>query len=291
MTLPLDRLPGASSEIEALQGVARKLQMQVGSTQKRTPDGDFMKRHHLNLIAIAAIAISAHSAARAEDPPASPFSFNVGAISDYRYRGISQTRLKPALQGGIDFAHSSGFYLGTWASTIKWIEDAGGGARVELDLYGGYKGDIVKDSLSFDVGVLTYQYPSNNLNPKAETTEIYGALTSGPLTVKYSHAVSNLFGFADSKNSGYLDASASFDVGGGVAIAPHVGYQRVAKNGNYSYADYSLTVSKDFSGLAVSAAVVGTNAKKVGGVPVYYYAPSGKDLGKTSLVLGVKYSF
>ena len=64
----------------------------------------------------------------------------MGVVTDYRYRGISQSRLKPALQGGVDFAHKSGFYLGTWASTIKWIKDAGGDAPVELDLYGGYKG-------------------------------------------------------------------------------------------------------------------------------------------------------
>ena len=251
-----------------------------------------MKRPTLTLIAAAAAAaLSAlHGSARAEDPPASPFSFNAGLISDYRYRGISQTRLKPALQGGIDYAHPSGFYLGTWASTIEWIKDAGGNANVEIDLYGGYKGDIVKDSSSYDVGVLTYQYPSNHLNPKAETTEIYGAITVGPVTAKYSHSVSNLFGFADSKNSGYLDISASFDVGGGVMLAPHVGNQKVAHNGNFSYTDYALTVSKDFSGLALSAAVIGTNAKKIAGVPVYV-SPAGKDLGKSALVVGVKYSF
>ena len=249
-----------------------------------------MNKHTLTLLATAATLAALHGAARAEDAPASPFSFNVGAVSDYRYRGISQTRLKPALQGGVDYAHASGFYLGAWASTIKWIKDAGGNAGVEVDLYGGYKGDIVKDTSSFDVGVLTYQYPSNHLNPKAETTEIYGALTFGPVTAKYSHAVSNLFGFGNSKNSGYLDLSASFDVGGGVMLAPHVGNQTVSKNGNASYTDYSLTVSKDFSGWLVSGALIGTNAKTIGGVPVYA-SPAGKDLGKAGLVVGVKYSF
>ena len=66
-------------------------------------------------------------------------AFNVGAVTDYRYRGISQTRLEPALQGGADFAHKSGFYVGTWASSIKWIKDAGGDADAEVDIYGGYK--------------------------------------------------------------------------------------------------------------------------------------------------------
>ena len=59
------------------------------------------------------------------------------------------------------------------------------------------------------------------------TTELYGALTFGPATLKYSHAVTNLFGFSDSKNSYYLDLSAGFDLGGGLMLTPHIGYQKV----------------------------------------------------------------
>jgi uncharacterized protein (TIGR02001 family) len=213
-------------------------------------------------------------------------AFNVGAVSDYRYRGISQTRLKPTLQAGIDFS-AGGFYLGAWGTGIKWIKDLGGDAGVEIDLYGGYKGEISKE-LTYDVGVLTYQYPSNKLNPSANTTEVYGALTFGPVTAKYSHAVTNTFGNTDSKNSYYVDLSAGFDVGG-VMITPHVGYQKI--NGPLddvaSYTDYALTISKDFSGLVVSGAIVGTDADKN-----FYSSPiNGKKLGKTGVVLGVKYNF
>lgn len=215
-------------------------------------------------------------------------AFNVGAVSDYRYRGISQTRLKPALQGGVDFA-AGGFYVGTWASTIKWIKDAGGDAPGEYDFYGGYKGEIAKD-LAYDVGVLRYQYFGHDLAVSPNTTEVYGALTFGPATVKYSHALTNLFGFAKSKNSSYLDLSASFDLGGGLMLNPHVGYQKVAKNGDYSYTDFSLGVSKDFSGLVVSASAVYADVKKLGGTPAYV-GPNGKNLGKAGLVLGVKYNF
>lgn len=215
-------------------------------------------------------------------------AFNAGAVTDYRYRGISQTRLKPAVQGGVDFS-AGGFYLGAWASSIKWIKDAGGDAPAEIDLYGGYKGEIAKD-LAYDVGVLTYQYPGHKLAVSPVTTEIYGALTFGPATLKYSHSLSNLFGFADSKNSGYVDLSASFDVGGGVMLAPHVGYQKVSGNSDFSYTDLSLGVSKDFSGLVVSATAVYADVKKIAGVPAYV-SPKGKNLGKTGLVLGVKYNF
>ena len=214
-------------------------------------------------------------------------SFNAGAVSDYRYRGISQSRLKPAVQGGVDYA-AGGLYVGLWASSIKWIKDAGGDASAEVDLYGGYKGELAKD-VGFDVGVLTYQYPSHKLAVSPVTTEVYGAVSFGPATLKYAHSVSNLFGFADSKNSGYLDLSASFDVGG-VTLAPHVGYQRVSGNTDYSYTDYALSVSKDFSGLVVSATSVYADVKKLGGVPAYV-SPSGKNLGKATVVLGAKYTF
>lgn len=211
-------------------------------------------------------------------------AFNVGATTDYRYRGISQTRLKPALQGGVDFS-DGGFYLGAWASTIKWIKDGGGDSNIELDLYGGYKGEVSK-GVNYDIGLLHYNYASNKLNPSANTTELYGALSFGPATLKYSRSLTNLFGFAKSKGSGYLDLTATFEVADGWTIAPHIGRQSVSGGGNgkYSYTDYSLTLSKDFSGLVVSAAVIGTNTKE-------YKSPGGKNLGRSGVVLGVKYNF
>src|SRR5258708_6680655 len=123
-----------------------------------------MVKKSLLLLAVLGSALPAVSFA--ED--ANPLSFNVGVVSDYRYRGISQSRLKPALQGGVDYALPDGFYVGAWASTIKWIKDAGnivgvdsGNANVELDLYGGYKGEIQKDFITYDVGMLEYFYPGN----------------------------------------------------------------------------------------------------------------------------------
>jgi uncharacterized protein (TIGR02001 family) len=208
-------------------------------------------------------------------------AFNAGVVTDYRYRGVSQTQLKPALQAGVDYSNG-GFYLGAWGSTIKWIKKAGGDADVELDLYGGYKGEITK-GLGFDVGLLAYVYPSNDLPTDADTQELYGALTYGPVTLKYSHALSNLFGVPDSKNSYYADLSASFEVYDGWSLAPHVGYQKV-KNGT-SYTDYSLTASKAFGALVPSIAIVGTDLKKSEATV------DGKFLGKTALVLGLKYNF
>jgi uncharacterized protein (TIGR02001 family) len=237
----------------------------------------------------AAIGLTAFpSVSVAQD---SPLSFNVGLFSDYRYRGISQTRQRAALQAGVDYALPAGFYLGGWASNVQWIKDAGGKADAEIDLYGGWKGEV-GGGVTLDVGVLAYQYPSHKLAVSPNTTEIYGAATVGPATLKYSHSVTNLFGFADSKNSGYLDLTATFDVMG-FGVAPHVGYQRVAGtgNGDFSYTDYSLTVSKDVSGFVLSAAIVGTDTKSIGGLPAYTNPVNLKNMGRSGLVVGVKKTF
>ncbi len=203
-------------------------------------------------------SLLAFAAALAAAGPAISYAdvaFNVGAVSDYRYRGISQSRLKPAVQGGVDYSNGP-FYLGAWASTIKWIKDTGGDAQRSRSTSTVATRARSARISTYDVGVLAYQYPGNNLGnaspPKnANTTEIYGALTYGPATLKYSHAVTNIFGNPDSKNSYYLDLSAGFDVGSGVTLTPHVGYQKIT--GVYdslaTYTDYSLTVSKDFSGI------------------------------------------
>ena len=223
--------------------------------------------HALLIGGIASIpALTVSAPALAEDAPAaSPISANVTLASEYVYRGISQTREKPAIQGGFDYAHRSGFYVGTWGSNISWLEDAGAGASssVEIDIYGGYKGKIT-DDFGYDVGVLHYEYPGSYpagfVNPN--TDEIYGALSYKMFTLKYSHSVSNLFGYADSKNSGYIDASANFDLGSGFSLGLHAGHQSIKNNSDFSYTDYKIGLTKDFGGgFSVTGAYMDTNAK------------------------------
>jgi uncharacterized protein (TIGR02001 family) len=228
----------------------------------------------------------AQTAPAAPAEPESTLAFNVGAVNEYRYRGISQSRLDPALQGGADYTDKSGVYVGVWASSIKWIKDAGGKSNAEVDLYGGYK--FAVGDLSYDLGFLRYEYSSNNLKPSANTNELYGAVTAGPATLKYSQSTGNLFGFTNSKGSSYLDLTATFDLGDGYSLAPHIGRQSVKGTGNgiYSYTDYAVTLGKDLgNGLSASAAVIGTDAKKGS----YVYGT--KQLGNAGLVVGLKYTF
>jgi len=248
---------------------------------------------------VAALAFSSAAFAQTKAPePDYTLSYNIGATTDYRYRGISQTAKGPALQGGIDFAHKSGFYVGTWASTIKWIKDSSVApgpslkGPLELDLYGGYKGSI-NDTLGFDVGGLYYWYVDNNYKnlttANANTFEVYGALTAGAFTGKLSVSTTDLFGTANSDGSTYLDLSYAFDLGSGYTLTPHIGSQRIKGFG--SYIDYSLTAAKDFDGLVVSAAVIGTNWKDHFGFPYTLPGSGGKDLGKAGLVLAIKKNF
>jgi uncharacterized protein (TIGR02001 family) len=255
-----------------------------------------------NILVPTLIAAAMASSAQAQTAPAAPestLSYNVGVTTDYRYRGLSQSRLQPALQGGVDYADKSGFYVGAWASTIKFIKDAGVitshpevKGPVELDLYGGYKGAV--GDVAYDVGFLRYQYVNNNLQKSlaygnANTSEVYGAVTVGPVTAKYSHALTNLFGNLNSENSYYLDLSATFDLGSGFGLVPHVGYQKLkgAANVDGTYADYALTLTKDMgNGLSATVAVIGTDAKKS-----FYYTPAGKAVGDSAVVVGLKYAF
>lgn len=253
--------------------------------------------------ALSGVAFAQTAAPKAPEPDYT-LSYNVGATTDYRYRGISQSRLKPAVFGGVDFAHKNGMYLGAWASSITWIKDLSTPGfetkgPIELDLYGGYKGEFSKE-ISYDVGALQYAYLGNSLDKaaapgfgNANTTEIYGAATYKQFTVKYSHSLGRLFGTLGSKNSGYLDVSANFDLGNGWSVVPHIGRQRVSGNADAvygvspAYTDYSITVNKDMDGLVLSGAIVGSDAK----AGFYTNTVANKNMGQTGLVLSIKKNF
>ena len=234
---------------------------------------------------LALASLGAASTVRAQAAkPDNEVSLNAAVTTDYRYRGISQSRLKPALQGGADYVNNpSGLYAGTWLSTIKWVKDAGGDGDIEWDLYGGKKGDLAP-GVSYDVGGLYYFYPSNALATSANTFELYGQVGYGPGYIKYSHASTNLFGTSNSKNSGYLDVGANLDIGTGLLLNLHVGHQRVKNNSALSYTDYKIGVTKDFGICTVALAAIYADTKA-------YVSPSGKNLAKTGAVLSVSKTF
>jgi len=203
--------------------------------------------------------------------PASPHTLtgNAGIYSQYIFRGITQTNKDPALQGGFDYSHSSGFYAGTWLSNVSWLTDSPAAtgyksSSLEWDFYGGYKGTITGD-LGFDVGVLQYYYPGTHDTVtypgtfKADTLEVYGALTWKWLSAKYSQSVGNkTFGVGNSRDTYYIDLSANYPLTDKLTLVAHYGIQEfdgstagVSNDSFASYKDWKLGVSyalpKDFT--------------------------------------------
>jgi uncharacterized protein (TIGR02001 family) len=251
-----------------------------------------MKKLILALATISSSFVSSGLVYADAPLPDNQLTFNAAVTSDYRYRGISQTRLNAALQGGTDYTNNpTGLYVGAWASTIKWIKDAGGDSNIELDIYGGKRGNIT-DDLTYDVGVLTYVYAGNKMGSvdgfsDANTTEVYGQLGYGPAYIKYSHAVTNLFGFVDSKNSGYVDVGANIEISSGYILNLHAGHQEVENVSVASYDDWKIGVTKDFGAVIVAVAAIGTNADE----SAYASPANGKFLGKNALVATLSKTF
>ena len=216
-----------------------------------------------------------------------PFTANLTLTNDYRYRGISQSNFRPAIQGGFDYAHSSGLYAGTWASNVSWLTDGNSTVSnsLEMDFYGGFKNTV--GDFGYDVGLLQYFYPGTGYTNNPNTLEGYIAGSYSFLTLKYSHSFSDLFGWVGSKNSGYLDLTANYELVPTVNLVAHVGRQKVngASSSAASYTDYKLGVTKDFSGTVLGLSYIATNASDE------YINLLGKDLGKDRVVLSVTRSF
>jgi uncharacterized protein (TIGR02001 family) len=255
--------------------------------------------------ALAALALIS-SGAFAQTAPAEPEStlgYNIGVVSNYSFRGITQTNYGGAVQGGVDYAHKSGAYIGAWASNVAWVKQVNGASKgdYELDLYGGYKGELM-EGLGFDVGFITYQYPGNDSGAagtqgagsfsNASTNEFYVGLTYGPVSFKVNQSSGDFLGNIGSSGSRYYDLSATLDLGDGYTLVPHVGRQTIPNQNNLAdYTDYALTLAKDLgNGLVVTAAAISTTA---GPFYVNQGAPSGdgKAIGKSNVVVGLKYSF
>jgi uncharacterized protein (TIGR02001 family) len=269
----------------------------------------------LAISALAGGALAQSAPAPAPEPEKSPITANVTVVNDYRYRGISQSNFNPAIQGGFDYAHESGFYIGNWNSSISWITDQYGpvvggpikSAPIEMDFYAGFKKELIAPGFASDIGVLQYYYPisgvvDTSLFKNFNTTEIYAAqnFTVGPLTgfVKFSYAVTTLFGFYGSTGSNYADLTVNYDTGiWGITANAHVGQQTFAGNNAagvsnsslYTYTDWKLGLTKDFGGgLSLSAAYVDTNAKSANWT---YPATSSKNLGGAGAVVALTKTF
>jgi uncharacterized protein (TIGR02001 family) len=253
-------------------------------------------RKSLALLSLAG-ALAAPGLAAAQAAPASPITGNVTLASDYRFRGLTQTMQRPAWQGGFDYAHASGVYLGNWNSNVSATEFPN--SNLEMDFYGGWKTTF--GDFGVDVGAIYYFYPGSratitNLDTGAicspcriDNKEIYVGASWKFLSAKYFHSFDDFFGIPGTKNSWYLDTNATIDVGAGLSVLAHVGRQEVEDFSTADYTDWKLGVTKDIGGYVFGAAYVDTNAKA--GAYTFSDARKTINIGKSGLVFSVAKTF
>ncbi|MDR1854629.1 MAG: TorF family putative porin [Azoarcus sp.] len=208
------------------------------------------------ILATALAAALALPVVAQADDAALPISANLTLASEYAFRGVTQTDERPALQGGFDYKHSSGLYVGTWGSNISWIDN--GKSSLEIDFYGGYAPTF--GDFGLDVGVLRYQYPGSK-HPKAHTTEGYVGVSWKFLSFKYSHAFTKLFGIEKSKGSDYLDLSADYEIIKGLTLNAHFGKQYV-DGPTDNYKDWKLGATYSYGGFDFGLHYVDTDIDK-----------------------------
>ncbi len=263
------------------------------------------KRIALALSSVAAVAAACLGLpVLAQSQPESPHSVsaNVGLFSQYVFRGLTQTNRRPALQGGFDYAHASGFYAGIWGSNVSWVADAADTAEVsglssslELDFYGGFKNTIGESDFGYDVGILQYWYPGSYPSGwvKPNTTELYGALSWKWITGKVNYSFGDTFGVDDAGGTTYWDLTAAIPITDAFSVIGHVGYQKYrgsiegASNDDlYTYTDWKLEGAYSFGeGWTVGAAYTDTNAKDEG------YTLLGRNVGGATGYVYVKKTF
>ncbi|MFB0935440.1 MAG: TorF family putative porin [Propionivibrio sp.] len=264
---------------------------------------------------LATLLVAGFAGSVAAEEAAPPLTANVSLVSSYRFRGIDQTYGKPALQGGFDYAHSSGFYAGNWNSSVS----SGAGfpdGNLEMDFYGGYKAGF--GDFGIDVGGIYYYYPGSeaeNLAPRASSgavtnKELYVAGSWKFLTLKYSYSVDDYFSLRSSTGkgtdgTGYVELNANYDLGDGWGINGHIGRLNLKNIDNGDYTDWKIGVTKDLNGWVVGLAYVDTNAKGSCSKGQFYCfskslqdegnsldaSSSTKDAGRGIAVLSVSRSF
>lgn len=270
-----------------------------------------MKKSIIALALFGAFAVPAFAQTAAPAAEASPHTLtaNVGLFSEYRFRGIAQTASHPAIQGGFDYSHSSGFYIGNWNSNV----DASAGfpdGNIEMDFYGGYKAAF--GDFGLDVGGIYYYYPGSSVNggknngDTVTNKEVYVGASWKFISAKVYYSVDDYFsmrgldstGTATSKGTSgsfYGDLSAAYDLGDGWGVNAHLGYMDVKNQYNGDYADWKLGVTKDINGWVIGAAYIGTDAKGgTSGVQPYRFTKASGysyDAGKDTIVVSVSRSF
>jgi uncharacterized protein (TIGR02001 family) len=271
------------------------------------PPETFPEENPMNLkplLLIGTLAAMGTLAFAEDAKPASPHTFtgNFSVASNYVFRGQTQTDSKPAVQGGYDYSHACGFYIGVWGSNESWFHDtansdkynpyANSSSSLETDLYLGYKFTRIKD-VTIDIGAIEYYYPGryvDTLAAKPHTTEAYLGLSYKWASVKYSHSLSSdFFGVAGAKNTKYIDFTATPSLPYGLTLTVHAGRQAFTEDysANLSYNDYKVGLGKEiFPTYTLAAAYTYATTKDAG-----YQNNYGRNIGGSQFALSLTKAF
>ncbi|MCF7985534.1 MAG: TorF family putative porin [Thiohalocapsa sp.] len=176
------------------------------------------------------------SPAMAQEPWS--FSANIGAVSNYMWRGTSQTGDQPAIQGGLDAGHESGFYAGTWVSNVDFGDD---GASYELDLYTGF-GGAINDDFSYDISAIYYAYPDGRDSDFAElgASGTFKWFTLGLAYTVYGENDDGLFDDGDIYYYAGVDLPLPYDFGFSL------------RGGYYDFTNGDVEIGVDDAGFAIT---------------------------------------
>ncbi|WOX07204.1 TorF family putative porin [Microbulbifer pacificus] len=205
---------------------------------------------------VLAMAISAGAIAQDSGPS---LSANLGVVSDYKFRGVSQSDTGPAIQGGVDLDMGNGFYLGTWASQVDFAYGTDE-TDFEQDFYGGYSGETA-GGMGYDVGYIYYAYHGSSQDEDYQ--EVYGSVSFGDLSLGFAYSDDYWYQAGEFV---YLNAGYSFSLANDITLDLSAGLnlfdEEIFLSESDSYIDYSVSIGKEFGGLALSASLVGTDASK-----------------------------
>lgn len=264
-----------------------------------------------------------------EEISQSPHTFTgtVSFVSDYRFRGISQTMRQPAVQGNLDYSHSDGIYLGVFGSNVDGTAHFYNNTSLEWDFYGGNKGKcfrLLVPDLAYDIGFIYYDYPGgradNRHNVRYNTLEYYIGINYQWFSVKFWQALTDYFGVnsdnppfnwrkncverrsGSSRYSTYIEANAAFDLwqklswrclrAGKLKLLFHLGHVTVRNNEDLSYTDWRVTLTQEFEWLNIFLSYLGTDAKKAYyDIPDHSYRPRKRSIGGQEILVGASRSF
>jgi len=286
-----------------------------------------MRKSLLSIAVLSALTLPTMSFAEDATPASSAatpnwtFPSSIAFVSDYIWRGQTQTWGKPAVQAGVEADHASGFYAGIWGSNVSshWLPNA----NLETDFSVGFRNAFATD-FKYDVGGTYIYYPDGDFSKippatgtydksKLNTLELYGSLGWKWFTVKGGYMPTKFYGW-NVNNSGYAGAfpsnpsavvtgntsgsyyymgSASYDVMPGVNVAAEAGHQTIANSTGLDWTWYKVGATKSFDGgWAVNAFYTGTS----GNSAYQNYASfdnlaDTKTIDKSKLVIGLSKSF